>query len=91
MKQKTTSVLRLFTACAVGAMMALSAGTTAAQDHYPSKPVKIIVPFAAGGPADVYARVVAQRLQESLKQTFIIDNRPGGGSIIGTDAVAKSP
>jgi tripartite-type tricarboxylate transporter receptor subunit TctC len=88
--KKLSSLLHVFTAGAVGAIMALSAGTTAAQDKYPSKQVKIIVPFAAGGPADVYARFVAQRLQDALKQTFIIDNRPGGGSIIGTDAVAKS-
>jgi tripartite-type tricarboxylate transporter receptor subunit TctC len=60
-----------------------------AQD-YPSKPVRIVVPFAAGGPADVYARVLAQRLQESLGQPFVIDNRPGGGSVLGTDIVAKS-
>jgi tripartite-type tricarboxylate transporter receptor subunit TctC len=52
--------------------------------------VKIVVPFAAGGPADVYARILAQKLQESLGQTFIVDNRPGGGSLIGTDVVAKS-
>jgi tripartite-type tricarboxylate transporter receptor subunit TctC len=49
------------------------------------------VPFAAGGPADNYARFVAQRLGEELKQTFVIDNKPGAGSIIGTDLVAKSP
>jgi tripartite-type tricarboxylate transporter receptor subunit TctC len=79
-------MLHLFTA---GALMALSAGLASAQD-YPNKQVRIIVPFAAGGPADVYARAVAQRLQEALKQPFIIDNRPGGGSLIGTDAVAKS-
>ena len=60
-----------------------------AQD-YPSHPVKIIVPFGAGGPADVYARVLAQYLGETLKQPFVIENRPGAGSIIGTDAVAKS-
>ena len=53
--------------------------------------MRIIVPFAAGGPADVYARFIAQRLQESMGQSFIVDNRPGAGSIIGTDAVAKSP
>ncbi|MBV9347230.1 MAG: tripartite tricarboxylate transporter substrate binding protein, partial [Pseudolabrys sp.] len=47
--------------------------------------------FGAGGPADVFARVLAQHLQESLKQTFVVENRPGAGSIIGTDAVAKSP
>jgi len=69
---------------------ALVAPLAAAQD-YPSKPVRIIVPFATGGPADVYARYIAQRLQESMGQTFIVDNRPGAGSIIGTDAVAKSP
>ncbi len=68
---------------------ALVAPLAAAQD-YPSKPVRIIVPFAAGGPADVYARFIAQRLQESMGQTFIVDDRPGAGSIIGTDAVAKS-
>src|SRR5215203_5617292 len=57
---------------------------------YPNKPVKIIVPFGAGGPADVYARVLAQHLGETLKQPFVVENRPGAGSIIGTDAVAKS-
>ena len=60
-----------------------------AQD-YPAKNVRIIVPFGAGGPADVYARVLAQHLTESLKQTFVVEDRPGAGSIIGTDAVAKS-
>ena len=60
-----------------------------AQD-YPSRPVRLIVPFAAGGPADVYARFIGQRLQESMGQPFVVDNRPGAGSIIGTDAVAKA-
>ena len=61
-----------------------------AQD-YPSRPVKIIVPFGAGGPADVYARQIGQHLSDTLKQSFVVENRPGAGSIIGTDAVAKSP
>jgi tripartite-type tricarboxylate transporter receptor subunit TctC len=57
---------------------------------YPNKPVRIIVPFGAGGPADVFARVLAQHLTESQKQSFVVENRPGAGAIIGTDAVAKS-
>jgi tripartite-type tricarboxylate transporter receptor subunit TctC len=61
-----------------------------AQQPYPNRPVKIIVPFAASGPADNYARFMAQRLQEALGQSFVVDNRPGAGSIIGTDAVAKA-
>ena len=69
----------------------LGAASPAAQaQDYPSRPVKIIVPFGAGGPADVYARVLAQHLGETLKQPFVVENRPGAGSIIGTDAVAKS-
>ncbi|MGJ7507714.1 tripartite tricarboxylate transporter substrate binding protein [Variovorax sp. GT1P44] len=74
--------------CAV-ALLAV-APWVAAQD-YPSRPVRVVVPFAAGGPADVYARFIATRLQEALGQGFVVDNRPGAGSVIGTDAVAKSP
>ncbi len=68
----------------------LSAALTAAAQEYPSHPVKIIVPFASGGPADVYARFLGQRLQEAMGQPFVVEDRPGGGSLIGTDAVAKS-
>jgi tripartite-type tricarboxylate transporter receptor subunit TctC len=57
---------------------------------YPARPVRVVVPFAAGGPADVYARFMAQRLQEALGQPFVVDDRPGAGSVIGTDSVAKS-
>jgi len=69
--------------------LALASGLAQAQS-YPNRPVKIVVPFAAGGPADNYARFMAQRLGEELKQTFVIDNKPGAGSIIGTDFAAKS-
>ena len=71
------------------ATLALGAGPAFAQD-YPGRPVRIIVPFAPGGSADVFGRFLAQRLQETLGQTFLIDNRPGAGSVIGTDAVAKA-
>jgi tripartite-type tricarboxylate transporter receptor subunit TctC len=75
---------------AVFALAIGCAGGALAQD-YPNRPVKIIVPFAAGGPADVYARFLGQRLQEALGQPFVVDDRPGGGSVVGTDAAAKSP
>jgi tripartite-type tricarboxylate transporter receptor subunit TctC len=74
---------------ASAASFALFAGTAVAQS-YPTKSVRIIVPFATGGPADVFARVVGQRLQEAMGQTFVIENRPGAGSVIGTDLAAKS-
>ena len=57
---------------------------------YPSRTVKIVVPFAAGGPADVYARVLAQKLEVAMHQPFVVEDMPGGGSIVGTTAVAKS-
>jgi tripartite-type tricarboxylate transporter receptor subunit TctC len=58
--------------------------------NYPAHPVKVVVPYAVGGSADVYGRVLAAKLSESTGQPFVIENRPGGGAVIGTDAVAKS-
>jgi tripartite-type tricarboxylate transporter receptor subunit TctC len=73
----------------VAALLAALAAPAAGQD-YPTRTVKFVVPFGAGGPADVYARVLAQHLTDQLKQPFIVENRPGAGSIIGSDQVAKS-
>jgi tripartite-type tricarboxylate transporter receptor subunit TctC len=70
--------------------LAVMSGFPALAQEYPARPVKIIVPFAAGGPADIYARFLAQRLEVALAQPFIVDDRPGAGSVIGTDAAAKS-
>src|SRR5690606_874395 len=56
----------------------------------PAKPIRAVVPFGAGGPADLYARFLGQQLQGALGQTLVIENRPGAGSIIGTDVVAKA-
>ncbi len=72
----------------VAAMFAASTATAA--DAYPSRPVRVIVPQSAAGSTDVAARIVTDRLTESLKQNFVVDNRPGAGSLNGTDMVAKS-
>ncbi len=68
---------------------AVAQAPAAPTNAWPQRPIRIIVPFAPGGSADVFGRVVAQKLQEALGQNVVIDNRPGGGSLIGTDAVAK--
>ena len=62
-----------------------------AQDAWPSKTIKIIVPFAAGGTSDALARLLGQKLQDVLKQTVVVENRAGAGGVIGADVVAKSP
>src|SRR5258706_13667088 len=62
-----------------------------AQEYPPSKPVRIIVPFAAGGPSDILARVLAQKLSASWKQSVIVDNRAGAGGALGAGIAAKAP
>ncbi|MDP3822534.1 MAG: tripartite tricarboxylate transporter substrate binding protein [Burkholderiales bacterium] len=69
----------------------LTARAAAAQDSYPGKPVRFIVPFAAGGPADVISRLVGSRLQEQLGQPVVIDNIPGAGSTLGVARLSKLP
>lgn len=91
-KQKTRSPLDVITAIVSGALLfAASQAQVLAQTAWPSKPVKIIVPFAAGGPGDVLGRTLAFELSNAFGQPFIVDNRAGGGGNIGTDVVAKSP
>ena len=72
------------------AALLVATASARAQD-YPARPVKIIVPFGAGGPTDVFTRAIAEELKASLHQAFVMENRPGAGSVIGTEAVAKSP
>jgi tripartite-type tricarboxylate transporter receptor subunit TctC len=75
---------------ACGVAFALSACGACAADSFPAKPIRIVVPFAAGGSTDILARNIAQRLNESLRSPVIVDNRPGGGGVVGADHVAKA-
>src|SRR3972149_698755 len=83
-------VLRKIAGLPAFALWPLLLSLPASAQTYPNRTVKLIVPFGAGGPADVYARVLAKYLSEETKQSFVVENRPGAGAIIGTDAVAKS-
>jgi tripartite-type tricarboxylate transporter receptor subunit TctC len=78
-------MLRIFSAL----FLALASAASWSQT-YPARPVKIVVPYGVGGPADIYARFIGARLQETMGQPFVVEDRPGAGSIVGTDYVAKS-
>jgi tripartite-type tricarboxylate transporter receptor subunit TctC len=82
--------MKFLGALLTGLSLLLSPALAAAQD-FPSKPIRLIVPFPAGGPNDIIARVIGQRMSELLKQPVLIDNRGGQGGVLGTDAVAKAP
>jgi tripartite-type tricarboxylate transporter receptor subunit TctC len=73
------------------AMLSLAAAAPSRAQDYPSHPVKMIVPFGAGGPTDIFTRLLAEELRKALKEPFVMENRPGAGTIIGTEAAAKSP
>ena len=75
---------------ALAALVLLCFGASAWSQAYPSRPVKIVVPYGVGGPADIYARFIAARMQDTLGQPVVVEDRPGAGSIVGTDYVAKS-
>lgn len=81
--------MRLLTPSLLLALLC-SAGVTTAQD-FPNRPLRLVVPYPPGGATDIIARTISQKLGESLGQQVIVDNRPGGGQILGTDIVAKSP
>ena len=74
-----------------GAALLAALATSAFAQGYPTKPAKVIVPYPPGGPTDIVARVVSQKLSEQMGQQFIVENRPGAGGNIGAEAVAKSP
>ena len=80
----------LMLALAVSLFAAFPASPSFAQD-YPTHAVRIVVPFGAGGPADVAARLIGNVLQESFGQPFVVENRTGAGGVIGTVEAAKSP
>ena len=84
----TLSHMLMLIALATGAA---SGGGVHAQTNYPAKAIRLVVPLAPGGPSDILARTMAQKLTESLKQTVVVDNRTGAGGVIGTDIAAKSP
>jgi tripartite-type tricarboxylate transporter receptor subunit TctC len=79
----------VFAVVALAAAIILAASSSRAED-YPSRPVKIIVPFGAGGPTDIYTRDIAEELRKSLHQPFVLENRPGAGTTVGTDLVAHA-
>ncbi len=82
--------LRPLVAAALLPLWSLSMVSSAAAQEWPTKPIRMIVPYPPGGPTDIVARVVGQKLSERLGQTIVVDNRPGAGGNIGADTVAKS-
>jgi tripartite-type tricarboxylate transporter receptor subunit TctC len=83
-----TVVLR--TSLALLFLVSLGLGSQSWAQDYPTRPVRLIVPYSPGGPTDIYSRLLAQGLSDSLKQPFVIENRPGAGTVVGTYLAAKA-
>jgi tripartite-type tricarboxylate transporter receptor subunit TctC len=88
---KPASALLIAFSTTVIGWLAFAASGALAQTNYPTRPIRLIVPLAPGGPSDILARTMGQKLSEGFKQTVIVDNRTGAGGTIGTDIAAKSP
>jgi tripartite-type tricarboxylate transporter receptor subunit TctC len=91
MQTQRRTALAAFAALAAAALAAAAPAAHAQAQPWPSKPVRIIVPYPPGGPTDIVARLVGQRLSERLEQPFVIENRAGAGGKLGAEAAAKSP
>jgi tripartite-type tricarboxylate transporter receptor subunit TctC len=83
-------MLRFATLIVLAAAWGLPASKSLGQD-YPTRLVHVIAPYGPGGPSDIYSRIVAQKLSDALKQSFVVENRPGASTMIGTEQVAKAP
>src|SRR3954452_17340850 len=90
MTDPMTSFRRALSSALVGSALALAAPTGAQAQTYPSKPIRLVLPYAPGGIVDYVGRTLAQKLTEILGQPVVADNRPGAGGILGTDSVARS-
>jgi tripartite-type tricarboxylate transporter receptor subunit TctC len=87
---KTSKSRRAFLVGSIASALAAGAGRPADAETYPTRPIRVIVPFGAGGPTDVFTRVLAEELRKSLGQPLVMENRPGAGTVIGTELAAKS-
>src|SRR3954463_11027926 len=87
---QASRIIRMQNLPALAALLSLLLPASLAAQDFPTKPIKLIVPFPAGGPNDIIARIVGQRMSELTKQPVVIDNRGGQGGALGTDAVAKA-
>ncbi|MDO8440887.1 MAG: tripartite tricarboxylate transporter substrate binding protein [Polaromonas sp.] len=83
-------MVRIKQLATIATLLLLATGQSFAQQSYPNKPIRFILPYPPGGSTDTFSRIITQKLSDSLGQPVVVDNRPGGNTIIGTDALAKS-